>query len=209
MPYRILTLVHAHISESFGGSEHAAFALHDAYEKHHQAWILTPGAELRSTQPERDLRIKSKSDTLTLTCHKPDQRDEQLALLLEQINPRIIHLHHYLNFGIDIIKTLKKLCPNATIILTLHEYLLLCAHDGQMLKRGSNRICSTPCVESCSDCFQGLDQNLFTRRQISAQTALKACDGVISPSEWLLSTMEKYFDLPDSLASSERITLSA
>ena len=196
MRLRILTLIHAHISTSFGGSEHAAFALHYAYESKNDAWIVTPGSELENQKTDRDLRISSKTDPLTLTCLNSEQRDQQLAPLLETIKPQIIHLHHYIHFGVDVIQVLKKLAPTARIVLTLHEYLLLCAHDGQMLKRGSHRICNNPCPEACSNCFLGLDQNLFEQRKTSAQAALDSCDGLISPSHWLLDVMQHNFKLP-------------
>jgi len=196
MADRILTLVHAHIGTSFGGSEHAAFTLHQAYANKHQAWILTPGSELSDHYSDRDLSITSDSNQLTLECLDPEQRDQQLALLLETIKPQIIHLHHYLNFGLDIIQSLKTLCPHSKIVLTLHEYFLLCAHNGQMLKRGTHRICRNPSPEACANCFHELDPNLFTRRKDLAQAAIDACDGLISPSHWLLEVMRQHFKLP-------------
>ena len=193
---RILQLVHGHIKTSFGGSEHAAFALHDAYECNQDAWILTPGvAELGENSP-RDQKLQSSSHPLKLIGNDVEERDRQLASLLQEIQPQVIHLHHYLHFGVDIITSLKKLWPEAIVVLTLHEYLLLCAHNGQMLKRGSNRTCSNPEPEACSNCFAGLDLSLFQQRKTAAQTALNCCDGLISPSHYLLSVMQQQFCLP-------------
>ena len=182
MSLRILTLVHSHISTSFGGSEHAAFALHHKYLKETDAWILTPSSTLPKSLSGHDVQIASFSHPITMLCNNADLRDQQLASLLEQIQPHIIHLHHYLNFGLDIIQKLKELCPNAKIVLTLHEYLLICAHNGQMLKRRSNRICKNPSPEACTNCFPELDQNLFTRRKFLAQATIDSCDGLITPA---------------------------
>ena len=193
---RILTLVHAHISTSFGGSEHAAFALHNAYRNQGNAWILTPNSARKEQDADHDLTITSTSHPLTLQCLDPEQRDQQLAPLLETIKPQIIHLHHYLHFGVDVIHALKRLCPTATIVLTLHEYLLLCAHNGQMLKRGSHLLCRNPGPEACMNCFDALHPSLFVQRQKAAQAALAACDGLISPSRWLLEVMQQNFKLP-------------
>ena len=193
---RILTLVHAHISTSFGGSEHAAFALHGAYRNQGEAWILTPRSAGDEQHSDRDLTITTNSNPLTLQCLDPTQRDQQLAPLLEMIKPQIIHLHHYLHFGVDVIDALKQLCPTATVVLTLHEYLLLCALDGQMLKRGSHRLCSNPGPEACVNCFDGVNPSLFEQRQEATQAALDACDGLISPSHWVLQVMQQSFKLP-------------
>jgi glycosyltransferase involved in cell wall biosynthesis len=65
-----------------------------------------------------------------------------------------------------------------------------------MLKRGSNRICNNPKPEACSNCFAGLDLSLFQQRKAAAQTALKSCDGLISPSNYLLGVMQQQFWLP-------------
>jgi len=196
MSLRILTLVHSHISKSFGGSEHAAFALDQTYQKENEAWILTPGPAIAKPKSNRDIQIESSSHPITMCCTNADQRNQQLAPLLEQLQPQIIHLHHYLNFGIDIIQMLKELCPKAKIVLTLHEYLLLCAHNGQMLKRETHRICRNPSPEACANCFPELDPNLFTNRKTIGQAAIDACDGLISPSHWLLEVMGQNFKLP-------------
>ena len=196
MSLRILTLVHSHISTSFGGSEHAAFALHHAYRNQGNAWILTPNSARKEQDGDHDLTITSTSHPLTLQCLDPEQLDQQLAPLLAFIKPQIIHLHHYLHFGVDVIHALKRLCPAATIVLTLHEYLLLCAHNGQMLKRGSHRLCRNPCPEACANCFNALHSSHFEKRQKAAQAALAACDGLISPSRWLLEVMQQNFKLP-------------
>ena len=193
---RILQLVHGHIKTSFGGSEHAAFALHHAYKCNQNSWILTPGVEDPADKSPRDLKLPSRSHPLKLVGKDAEERDRQLASLLQEIQPQVIHLHHYLHFGVDIIAALKKLWPEAIVVLTLHEYLLLCAHNGQMLKRGSNRICNNPEPEACSNCFEGLDLNLFQQRKTAAQTALKCCDGLISPSHYLLRVMQQQFCLP-------------
>ena len=193
---RILQLVHGHIKTSFGGSEHAAFALHDAYEFNQDAWILTPGVEELGDNSPRDQKLQSSSHPLKLSGNDVEERDRQLASLLQQIQPQVIHLHHYLHFGVDIIAALKKLWPEAIVVLTLHEYLLLCAHNGQMLKRWSNRICNNPEPEACSNCFEGLDISLFKQRKVAAQAALNICDGLISPSHYLLNVMQQQFSLP-------------
>lgn len=198
MPYRILTLVHAHSRESFGGTEHAAFALHHSYSENQDAWILTPGMKDRSEDSSLDLRIPTQSNPTLLTCTNSEQRDRYLKPILEKIKPQIIHLHHYIHFGIDVIQALKQMCPTTKIVLTLHEFLLICALDGQLLKRGNRHICTNPCPEACALCFNGSDQKVFEQRNASAQAALEACDGIISPSQWLLKQMQQQFQLPDT-----------
>ena len=76
MSLRILTLVHNHKSTSYGGSEHAAFALDQAYQRN-EAWILTPNPAItkpKSTRCTDCERQPSHHNVL----HKWEQRNQQL-----------------------------------------------------------------------------------------------------------------------------------
>ena len=191
-----MIVVHAHISESFGGTEHAAFALHNWFyqqtDQTIESWIISPGDPGLSQNDRHDLRIRSASQPLNLRCSNPEQRDAQLKPLLERIQPHIIHLHHYIHFGIDLFEALGRLCPAARIILTMHEYLLLCPNDGQMITRPQQQICTKPSSHNCKECFPFRRQDDFTQRKHATQQALNNCHALISPSAWLLQQFQQH-----------------
>ena len=136
---------------------------------------------------------KHRSDT----AKQPSKRDNLLQEISLKTRPNIIHLQHYLNLGIDAIPALKRINPEALIVLTLHEYLLICPNDGQMLKRTSNQICINPSPEACNNCFKDVSIQTFQDRAAIVQSALDACDGLISPSHWLLKQFEQTYRIPE------------
>ena len=196
MPLRIVFLVHAHILESFGGTEHATFALHKHFYNENngaiQSWVISAGEPSKSKPEKNDFRIKTESFQISLKGRSQDERDTQLEFILKEINPQIVHVHHYIHFGIDVIPALRKLCPTAKIVLTVHEFLLLCAHQGQMITRNSNKICTNPKPDQCIQCFPGNNKQEFEARIEATQQAIDACDGIISPSLFLMNVLRKH-----------------
>ena len=65
----------------------------------------------------------------------------ELEALLEELRPDIVHLHHYVNYGVEMLLTIRRTLPEARIVVTLHEYLAICNHFGQMVKRGHFSLC--------------------------------------------------------------------
>lgn len=53
---------------------------------------------------------------------------------LQMLDPDVVHFHHFLLLGIDVISLTRRVLPNVRIVLTLHEFMVICAADGQMLR---------------------------------------------------------------------------
>ena len=49
------------------------------------------------------------------------------------LQPEIVHLHHYVHVGIDLIHALKRWFPQAGFLFTFHEYWAPCAYEGRLL----------------------------------------------------------------------------
>src|SRR5581483_9242348 len=47
---------------------------------------------------------------------------EGYADFLEQIRPDIVHFHHFLTFGVDVLTLTRRVLPQAKIVLTFHEF---------------------------------------------------------------------------------------
>ena len=64
-----------------------------------------------------------------------------------------MHIHAYIHLGVEIIRGVHNYDPNVPIVLTLHEYLAICNQNGQMVKRGSHKLCYESSPIDCNNCF--------------------------------------------------------
>ena len=88
----------------------------------------------------------------------------ELATLLEELRPDVVHLHHYTNFGVEALLHIRRALPEARIVLTLHEYLAICNHFGQMVKRPGFGLCDRSGPRDCARCFpERTEQDFFLR----------------------------------------------
>lgn len=195
---RVLYLVHGHEQFSVGGAENAAFALFREAQATPtvEAWILAAvhtskgvlgHGELRSVEgTDREYLIGTSCEWFRFTnAHIPSMR-RSLKRLLDHIQPQIIHLQHYVHFGIDVIPLLQGLCPDARIVVTLHEYLALCMHNGQMVTTGQLKLCEKATPLACSMCFPEHNSSSLFLRHHYIKTILESCDALISPSQFLI-----------------------
>ncbi|HBH73520.1 MAG TPA: group 1 glycosyl transferase [Synechococcales bacterium UBA10510] len=195
---RVLYLVHAHQSFSVGGAENAAFSLFNELQAQQgsESWILCAvhtsrgllgHGELRSVEgTEREYLIGTECDWFRFNnTHIPSLR-RGLQRLLDHIKPDVIHLQHYSHFGIDVIPLLQTLCPTAKVVVTLHEYLAICMHNGQMVTTQQLKLCNKSTPLACSMCFpERSAQEMFLRHHY-IKTILESCDALISPSDFLI-----------------------
>jgi glycosyltransferase involved in cell wall biosynthesis len=195
---RVLYLIHGHEQFSVGGAENAAFSLFRELQQQPEieTWILAAvhtskgvlaHGELRSVEgTDREYLIGTSCDWLRfINPHIPSMK-RSLQRLLDHIQPDVIHLQHYIHFGIDIIPLLQSLCPEAKFVVTLHEYQALCPHNGQMVTTHQLKLCERSTPLACSMCYP--DQStadLFLRHHY-IKTILESCDALISPSRFLI-----------------------
>ena len=195
---KLLYLIHGHRDFSVGGAENAAFSLFEQSQLQPgvEAWILAAAhtslgivghGETRSVDGRgREYLIGSECEWYRFTNTDVISINRSLSRLLQHINPDIIHIQHYSNFGIDIIPLLQRLCPTAKIIVTLHEYLALCMHNGQMVKTKDLSLCSSATPMACSRCFpERSPEDMFLRSHY-IRTILESCDALVSPSHFLI-----------------------
>ena len=132
---RIVILSHAHPTFSKGGGEIAAYNLFKGINQtnKHEAWFVacadaklmhlgTPVAALN----EREYLIAGNAGISHLTATIDLGDDSDFAEMLRNIQPDVVHFHHYIFLGVEMIRAAKRVCPNAKIVLTLHEYIAIC-----------------------------------------------------------------------------------
>jgi len=66
--------------------------------------------------------------------HDKELFTKHLRAFLEAVQPDIVHLHHTMFFGYDVLREIRNTLPSAPIVYTLHEYMPICHRQGQMLR---------------------------------------------------------------------------
>lgn len=154
--------------------------------RHTSQGVLAHG-ELRNVEgSDREYLIGTTYEWFRFqNAHIPGMK-RSLQRLLAHIKPDVIHLQHYSHFGIDVIPLLQTLSPNSRIVVTLHEYLALCMHNGQMVTTGKLKLCHKATPLACSLCFpQHTSQEMYLRHHY-IRTILESCDALVSPSQFLI-----------------------
>jgi glycosyltransferase involved in cell wall biosynthesis len=198
MAERILIIAHGHPEQSPGGAEIAAYSLFqqlkqvDGIEPYFLAWA-GEGAPQRAGTPFSTFR--GRDDELLFTVSTFDHFwfvqpidatvIARFAFLLERINPSVIHFHHYCRIGLELIPLARQINPDIRIFLTLHEYLAICHHNGQMVKTRNFNLCEAASPGDCSACFNEIPPTEFLLRKLFIQAHLAKVDRLIAPSEFL------------------------
>jgi glycosyltransferase involved in cell wall biosynthesis len=190
---RIVIFSHGHPTFSKGGAELAAHHLFNGINQttEHEAWFVarapeklmhlgTPVAAIN----EREYLIAGNADIPNLTATIALGDDSDFAEMLRSMQPDVIHFHHYVLLGVEMIRAAKRVCPQAKIVLTLHEYIAICMNSGQMIKT-DGRLCYQSSPRECSQCFPDRTPEDFFLRERYIKTYFNLVDQFISPSEFL------------------------
>lgn len=104
---------------------------------------------------------------------------------MKELKPDVIHLHHYTNFGVETLLHIRRTLPTCRIVITLHEYLAICHHMGQMVKTKGFRLCDASGYHDCAKCFPEKSEQDFFLRDHYIKRFFGLVDHFVSPSEFL------------------------
>lgn len=199
---RVLIVSHGHPAFSIGGAEVASHALFrglsqvrgvEAFylaraaqplRRHHD----TPLASYRQGPRETFLHADDY-DHWWLSNRALDDLIVGFADYLRTVRPDVVHVHHVIGLGVEAIAVVRRILPDAVIVMTFHEYLAICAHHGQMVKTSASRLCRRAGPAECAACFPDRTPADFFRRERFLKDHLALADHFISPSRFL---MERY-----------------
>jgi len=116
--------------------------------------------------------------------------EAQLIELLTDEQVEVANFHHFLHFGVNTLRAARAL-PALKLFFTMHEFLAICHHHGQMVTRPARLLCSESSAEACSTCYPEHQRTQFALRRRAFLDVLRAFDGHISPSRFLL---QRYSD---------------
>jgi len=197
----VLYVSHGHPDFAKGGGELAAWRLFEAFRQRSgfegcgflaaasSPDQLPAGSEVLGLGPDEWLIKRSPNpffhDTaVNLSC------GGQLHQALAGRSFQIIHLHHYLHVGIDLVLALKRWFPKAKLLLTLHDYWGPCVYEGRLL-RASGELCSGGDPESCDRCLGGGRRGELAIRARRLQRLFEVIDHLLCPSFFL---KKRYLD---------------
>jgi glycosyltransferase involved in cell wall biosynthesis len=101
------------------------------------------------------------------------------------LQPRIVHFHHYAIFGVEAFLHVREMLPNCRIVVTLHEFLALCHHYGQMITKPNRALCSDASPVRCSACFPEHSPSDFFLRNLYIKRFFALVDCFLAPSHFL------------------------
>lgn len=198
---KILVIAHAHPDFSLGGGEIAAYTLFKEYEKSKEvskAYYLGridkgQGATGKITKRRENDYLWEQSTTNLSQMTPVNQQSiaNEFSEFIADIAPDAVHLHHYLNLGLEIMPIIRRLNTKTKILLTLHEFVAICENNGQMIKTNGKQLCERATHDDCARCFPGITPNDFWLRKENYLNHFKYVDYFISPSNFLL---ERYVE---------------
>ena len=195
-PLRIVIAAHGHPELSKGGGEVAAYHLFRALQRRQDCEVWFIGCD-RSVEADRAGAVLTQPFSTREYIYAPGEfdwfkfanRDHQFpadfARLLAELRPDVIHFHHYVNYGVETFYSVKRILPDCRIILTLHEFLAICHHYGQMITSVHRNLCYEASAIRCQRCFPEFSRSDFYLRQRYIQRFFDLVDGFIAPSRFL------------------------
>lgn len=195
--HRILVIAHGHPDFSLGGGEVAAYNLYKAYRDNptvEEAWFLGRADRGRGATGAISLRRaneylweQSVTDYFAHTFKASDIGSvmTKFADLIRVLRPTVVHAHHYAHLGLEYLRVIKQVDPSIRTVMTLHEYMAICMHNGQMVKTGQFKLCSRESFEDCRRCYPDKTAEFFWLRKHYFMSYFKLVDQFVAPSEFL------------------------
>jgi glycosyltransferase involved in cell wall biosynthesis len=189
---RVAFISHGHPELSKGGAEVASWNLYELLKSEGVECLYIARADEKShggsTFSQRGDEVlfhTGMHDWFNLSTNNLKHLFDDLGKLLKQFNPEIVHVHHYAHMGIELFAAIKQAVPNAKIVFTLHEFMAICMHNGQMVKKGSLKLCTKAVFTDCHNCFPQHSPGDFLLRKNYILDQFAHIDEFVSPSHFL------------------------
>ena len=193
---KILVASHGHPQLSKGGAEISAFQLFKdlGAALGHDTWFLgcdrdaqigSSGCRISQPYSSREYIYSANEFDWFKFANLDARFPSEFRDLLSKLRPDIVHFHHYVGFGVEAFLHVRETLPECKIILTLHEYLALCNHFGQMITNPHRLLCYEARPAACADCFSKRSATDFFLRKAYIMRFFELVDHFIAPSEFL------------------------
>lgn len=191
--HRALVIAHGHPDFSLGGGELAAYNLFKGLREIPEVkdvWFLArvggnPTGEIRPRRDNEYLWQQTLGNHFLFQANNPRTSLKRFREFLNFCKPTVVFMHHIVHLGIEMITAIKQECPDTRIVLTLHEMLPICLSDGQMVKRGTLRLCTEESLDDCNACFPEHSRENLWLRKTFVQDHFALVDCFVTPSHFL------------------------
>lgn len=198
----ILVICHDHPHYTAGGTEILAHDLCTAYrEKGAKATFLAATTGLNRPDMPIGCLDRLGSDYLLRTGRydmfsmaRLDGTDwvRSIEKIVHETKPDVVHLHGLDRLGVDLITVLRRISPDLSIVLTLHDYQLICPNEGLLLTRPDAALCHQPSADACHRCFSDLSIDRHGLRKAHIMGVLRMVDAFVAPSADLKARFVKW-----------------
>lgn len=117
---------------------------------------------------------------------------ESFAEFLQLVRPDVVHFHHFLLFGVDLLTLTRKTLPHAKIVFTFHEFISICSADGQFVRRTDDSLCNRATSVRCHQCFPDRGPEHFFLREMWIKRHLAAVDRFTTPTRFMIDMFERW-----------------
>lgn len=124
---------------------------------------------------------------------------DSMGEALRQTRPDVVHLHGLDRLGTEAIPAIRRMAPRARIVLTLHDYQLICANDGLLLTTGEGARCGGASPDACRRCFPERTAAQHALRRTTLLATLASVDRIIAPSAFLRDRFIAWGIAPDRI----------
>lgn len=191
-----MVISHGHPDTSPGGAENAAYALFKGLQEREGVEVLFVARQQPAAHQGSALgQYKADGSEVVIRTEieffRFSQRQHRIVYhdfrsLLEWFKPTVVHFHHYVHLGLELLREVRNYSPSTKIVLTLHEYLAICMNDGQMVKRYDRSLCYEASPDACHRCFPDISPQDHFLRESYIKSLLGVVDVFVSPSDFLI-----------------------
>ena len=194
---RVLVASHGHPEISPGGAEMAAYQLYRGLRARSdcEAWFLgcrpsggteRPGLVITQPFDEGEFVYTAGAFDWFKFANRDPNFPREFRALLRELRPDVMHFHHFINFGVDAFGLVRDALPECQIVLTLHEYLAICHHYGQMVTKPRWELCYRASLDGCNRCFPEIAPSDFFLRGLYIKRFFGLVDQFVAPSHFLV-----------------------
>lgn len=111
---------------------------------------------------------------------------EAFAEFLETLQPDVVHFHHFMTLGVDLLSLTRRVLPDSRIVFTFHEFLAICDAAGHMVRKTDRSLCDVASAVRCHQCFPERGPEHFMARKMWFQRHLGVVDAFTCPSRFMI-----------------------
>lgn len=110
---------------------------------------------------------------------------DRVEAFLDWLKPDVVHFHHSLYIGVEVLAITRAKLPQARILYTFHEFIPICHANGQMVKSGKASLCYGSSPIACHECFRDVPADLFLTRERWFKHHYQLVDHFITPTSFI------------------------